>query len=520
VTRRPSFDLATEPWISVLDHDGAQRQVGLRQALRDAHLIADLALPYPAAYGALYRVLAALVFRITGLDQPPFGEDWYRRRNKLFATPFSPDAIESYFTAHAEGFDLYGDRGFFQDPRLRTDCKKTSGINKLAFGRAAGSARPWFADKHGDDRQKPLASAEAAVHLLMQAYYGAGGTVTTRRHGNLNTQAGCPAAPLRGTVGFHPLGPDLRTTLLAHLTAPTAYAHGRPDRAPWEHAEHTDPTLPVPAPSGPVSLLVGRMRHAILLVPGPDASTAEDATISWGARTPADKPKPGYFVEPFPDPYLSYGYSKTGMPSTPVDADGGRHLFRDLDVLLNAPESRGPAAGPHPRTRPAVLHACDHLPDAVIDTLRLRVVGVDQDRSQTVDRQWWTSTTPPLLVHSAQRDPQTAELIEQAVREADTSAWKLNKALAAAFADRPKDRTAPKRREARVARHYWPRADTAFWRLFDGDDLSQAQAAMRRAALDAFDDITAGMARSLSAGRRVAEARALLPLPRKNTDDA
>lgn len=519
MTYETTFDLATESWIDALYQDGTRRRVGLRQALEDAHLIADLTLPYPAAYGALYRILAALAIRITGLDQPPFGEQWYRRRNASFRKPFGAEAVAAYFTKYCERFDLYGEWGFLQDGRLRSDCRKTSGINKLVFGGASGSARPWFAGKHGDSQQLPLPSAQAALHLLMWAYYGPGGTVTTRQHGALNIQSGCPAAPLRGTVGYHPLGPSLHVTLLAHLTAPTAYDSSGPDLAPWERADQADPTRPAPPPSGPVSLLVGRMRHSILLTPGPGGHTAADAVITWGARTPdaAERPKAGYFVEPYPDPYLSYRYSKTGAPSTPVDADGGRHLFRDLDVLLNAPDSRGPEKGK--RTRPAVLHACDYLPDEIIDTLRLRVVGVHQDRSQTVDRQWWTSTTPPLLTHTAQRDPETAEHVEQAVREADSSARLLNRALAVAHAHSPKDKAAPAIRDAQIARHYWPRADTAFWDLFDTRTLPDAQRRMRSAALDAFDDITAAKARSLSAGRRVAQARALLPLPRKNDDD-
>lgn len=57
-----------------------------------------------------------------------------------------------------------------------------------------------------------------------------------------------------------------------------------------------------------------------------------------------------------------------------------------------------------------------------------------------------------------------------------------------------------------------------FWELYDTGQLAAAQSRMRRAALDAFDHITTALARSPSSTRRVAQARALLPLPRKEAD--
>ncbi|MFC9329036.1 type I-E CRISPR-associated protein Cse1/CasA [Kitasatospora sp. NPDC057015] len=518
------FSLAREPWIDCLYTDGSVRRTGFQQAILDAHRIVDLALPYPAAYGALYRLLAAMAYRITGLDRrqdAESAEGWHRRRNRHFGTAFDPAATQQYFTERHDRFGLYHPvRPFLQDPRLATDCKDTSGINKLVIGGASGSARPWFAGKHGDRTQRPLPSADAALQLAMWAYYGSGGTVTTRSHGGITTQTGCQAAPARGTVGYHPLGDTLHTTLLAHLTPPdTPEGEDRPDEAMWERDRRPDPTRTAPEPDGPVSLLAGRMRHAILLTPSPDARWAIDCTITWGARNPPKTPggEKTEFVEAHPDPYLSYRRSpKTQRPGAAVEADGGRHLFRDLDVLLRDPDNR-PDTRRNAPTRPLVLAGCDKLPDQVLDTLRLRVVGAQQDRAQNRDSQWWTTTTPPLLAHSAQHDPDTAEFVENAVKEADTAAWRLDLALAAAFNDRPKDKTDTANRKTRTAVHYWPRADTAFWQLYNTGRLTDAQPRMRHAALDAFDHLTTALARSPSSTRRVAQARALLPLPRKES---
>jgi hypothetical protein len=166
-----------------------------------------------------------------------------------------------------------------------------------------------------------------------------------------------------------------------------------------------------------------------------------------------------------------------------------------------------------------VLRTCDYLPDEVISTMRLRLVGVHQDRNQTVDRQWWTTTTPPLLIHTARRDPETAERVELAVREADLSSRSLDRALITAFADAPKDKKARAARSARIAREYWPRANTAFWHLYDTQALTDAQRLMRGAALDAYDALTTALSRGLSGGERVAQGHAQLPLPRKKNND-
>ncbi|MER5866117.1 type I-E CRISPR-associated protein Cse1/CasA [Kitasatospora sp. NPDC002040] len=529
MTSDPMFDLAVEPWIDHVHADGSTRSGGFEQVLLDAASITDLALPYPVAYGGMYRILAAMACRISGLDRLQDGEraqEWYQRRNRLFGTAFDETQVRQYFEGRKERLSLYHPvHPFLQDTRIAKECRSTSGINKLVIGAANGSARPWFGGKHGDRNQHPVRSGEAALQLVMWAYYGPGGTVATRTHGAVSTQSGCQAAPLRGTVSYHPIAQSLHDTLLAHLTPPKAgdtnTAGEEPaDVAVWERDWQPDPTRPAPEPQGPVSLLAGRMRHAILLTPGEGGSAATDCIITWGSRSGKEDRDPGAeFIEAYPDPYVSYRRTKEGRPTAPVLADGGRHLFRDLDVLLNDPdadESDG-AVRAGSASRPLVLAGCTTLPPDIVETLRLRVVGAEQDRSKTRDSQWWTSTTPPLLAHSRGLDPEGAELITLAVQVADHAEYRLDQALRLAFNDRPKDKTHTANRKARIAAHYWPRANVQFWALYTEGQLTAAQARMRIAALDAFDRITAPLALSPSTARRVAQARAHLPRPRKET---
>ena len=59
-----TFDLRTEPWIPVRYVDGKSGEVGLRNALVEAHHIRELDLDNPMETAALYRLLLALTIRI------------------------------------------------------------------------------------------------------------------------------------------------------------------------------------------------------------------------------------------------------------------------------------------------------------------------------------------------------------------------------------------------------------------------------------------------------------------------
>ncbi|WP_129838131.1 type I-E CRISPR-associated protein Cse1/CasA [Streptomyces sp. RFCAC02] len=280
----PGFDLLGTGWIDVewADPDREPSAVGIRTALVHANEIAGLRIGPPPALSALYRVLYALTARVTGLDDAPEGPDeWCDRREEVLEKGIDPRSVDDYFTSEiSERFDLFGESPFLQDPRLREECPKTAGVNKLVLGRPAGNNHAWFGH-HQDASPHPVPAAEAALHLLIWLYYGPSGRCSTRTIGN-TTKADVRAGPLRSTLSYHPEGPTLLHTLLAGLTPPGVEEDPLHDLCPWERETAPSALAEPTAYNGPCSRLTGGWQHALLLVPDATGQYVTDAYITWG----------------------------------------------------------------------------------------------------------------------------------------------------------------------------------------------------------------------------------------------
>src|SRR5699024_3062118 len=95
-----TYCLATRPWLLArpLRAEAETKSIGLREVLARAHEYADVEVPLPPATAGLWRVLALLTARVTGLDTAEDLEDWLERRAQVLARGQLPeDAIDSYF---------------------------------------------------------------------------------------------------------------------------------------------------------------------------------------------------------------------------------------------------------------------------------------------------------------------------------------------------------------------------------------------------------------------------------------
>ncbi|MFF0446706.1 type I-E CRISPR-associated protein Cse1/CasA [Streptomyces sp. NPDC004609] len=518
------FCLVTRPWIPVRALDGESSVVGLRELFREAHRLEGVAVALPPAASGLLRILCAMAARITGLDRVPAHADgdpdagcgdadedaavvWSERRYALLGNPdrgFDPEEAEKYLTAYAHRLRLHcPDRPFLQDPRLADQSPSRSGVNKLVMARPAGNNQVFFGH-FNDSEQVALPSAEAALHLVTQLYYGPSGQCTPRvvagrRFGN--TRSG----PLRRTMSYHPVGRSLYETLLLGIPAPAAWPQesgGLPDRCPWERDELPDPLGLPHGPVGPLSALTERYQHAVLLRPGPDGESVVDATITWAFRE--NRPD-------FADPYLIWDETKDGKPY-PRNAEAERSLWRDLDALIL--KQRGGA-----KRRPAVLDGLSggEIPDAVLRSLRVFAYGFDQD-GQTRDRVYFSGSTPPLfalLEESDDADDNELALgVRHAKQSAEQAAWRLETALRHAWREysTPFGGDKPGGKEHRggagpwagsAVTAYWPAAEGLFWDAFHAQDFTDAMPAFARLALDVYDEVT----RSVASSPRGAKAR-------------
>ncbi|MBO0804243.1 MAG: type I-E CRISPR-associated protein Cse1/CasA [Nocardiopsaceae bacterium] len=496
--------METQPWISVRFLDGIDglAETGFADLLTQAHKIADIVLPVPPAASGLWRILYLITARITELDD--FGrlgtlKEWKRaRRRVLEAGQLDPDDVHRYFAEYAGKFDLFDvERPWLQDPRLAEECAKSTGINKLVIGRAAGNNLVWLSH-HTDLDPQPIRAAEAAWYLLAWSFYGPSGKITARTV-NGRTESNMAAGPLRSRISFHPLGRNLFESLVLGIPYPGGEHARRPDAdlAPWEENwdEHQpDPLGLPPTRKGLSGLLTGQFRQALLLSPSPDGSQVTDAWITWAWRMQPTE---------IPDPYLIYDMPRNGGMPFARYAKADRAIWRDLDALLLQGEMRQPPV-------------FGHLPDAsATGPLRVRAFGFDQD-GQTVDKQWFTASTPPVLT---MRDRDGAEPEYDHARDightrvaAERVGSDLRQALRRAWfaLSDPEDGRGKMRQDSgdgpwvpQGMSRYWPQAEALFWQMVGERDFGYPNNAFIRVALTAYDEMTERHARR---GPRVARA--------------
>lgn len=481
-----SYDLLTRAWIPVREGE-TRSKIGLRELFLHAHELTDIEASPPPAASGLWRALTVMAARITGLDDTSLPiEEWGELQGEVLdAGRFDPAAVEKYFAKFAGRFDLFDeDRPWLQDPRLREQCKTSSGVNKLVLYRPAGNNQVWF--NHVTARNPlPVPADEAVFHLLIQLYYGPSGQCTPRTVNGVserNTKAG----PLRRTLSFHPLGRTVFESLVAGIPPARELDTGGVDLAPWEADELPDPLGVPPKPSGVAGVLTGRFQHAVLLEGSPDGESVTDAWITWAWRN-RDLPAR--------DPYLVYHQTKDGE-YLPLSAEAHRALWRDFDSLILED------VGDDRRRRPVVLAAVEDLRGTLLPVLRVRAFGVDQD-GQTRDKEWVTGVTPALLALA--REPEVARAVSEMRQAAERVEVHLRGALRQAWIainDPSNGDGKPQRKDisegpwpGNASFRYWPRAERIFWRRVREREFGRAVEEFLRLALEIYDEVTdsAGM---------------------------
>jgi CRISPR system Cascade subunit CasA len=495
-----SYDLLTQDWIPV----HPLGTVSVRELFERAHTLDDIVAPVAPAGSGLWRVLTVIAARLTGLDEPAGIQEWQRRRAiTLDAGRFHSGKAAQYFDRYQQRFDLlHSERPFLQDPRLAEECGRTSGINKLILSRPAGNNQVWF-DHHNDSQAQPIGPDEAIWYLLVQLYYGPSGRCTSRTVKD-RTEANSTAGPLRGTISFHPLGRSIFESLVVSVPYPGSQNTGE-DLAPWERDGLLDPLDIPPRPAGVAGVLTGRFRHAVLLAH--EAGHVIDAWITWGWRQPTPTGRR--------DPYLIYQENKTGDLYA-RGARSERALWRDVDALLLED------VGDEHARRPDALDNAIDLPFDLLDALRVRAFGFDQD-GQTRDKQWFTATTPAVLallqnLQSAagvSRVRIAAERVGRHLRSALRNAWVAindpsNGHGPPVRSDVP---AGPWRNQADAS--YWPQAEQVFWHKVSDRAFDDPAMDFIKVALAIYDKVTDKAGSAPRARRAIERARGYIFAARK-----
>lgn len=317
----PSFNLTEEPWLVCLDHEGAHRTCSLREALVEAHELAEIQ-GDPPVTAALLRLLIALVHRV--LDGPKTIDAWAAawQQGQLPAP-----GVDAYLNQWKHRFDLFSaTEPFFQAILPSTKRKSPANLDPTA---ARGNNATLF-DHSMDDDPTPIPADAAARKLVALQAFTAGGYQSGEDGGRKSGKAGM----LASAWAYFVTGPTLFHTIL--LNTPLYDPEGeRPfpaegaDVPVWERsAPHSAQTR---APAGWLDLLTYPARRIQLVAT--DGPMNDVPTVSWVAVTDGDRTGDSWTPRGR-DQNLAFRETPQGWGKcTPSES---RDLWRDADVLLRA----------------------------------------------------------------------------------------------------------------------------------------------------------------------------------------
>lgn len=328
---RATFNLVDEGWIRVRGIGGEIREVGIAEALRDAHQIERLAGELPTQDFAVLRVLLAVLYRAVAPERlaDPIGE-W---QHLWQADGIPQSAVDEYLGRWRGRFDLIDpDRPFMQVPDLRNANGDWRSLELLVPDCPGDGAM--FRRR---DPSIPLELGEAARWLVhCQAYDPSG--IKSGAVGDKRVKGGRGYPTPVGWAGWmggqFVEGANLRETLLLNLVLDREY---HADDLPlWEEDEHlTEKERPsaISGPFGQLGLLTWPERRVRLRV---EDRRVTEVLICNGDPIPYTLQRGHEQMTPwrFSDPQTKKAKAIVYMPRA---LSRGRALWRGLETLLPDP---------------------------------------------------------------------------------------------------------------------------------------------------------------------------------------
>ncbi|WP_457630555.1 type I-E CRISPR-associated protein Cse1/CasA [Oceanithermus sp.] len=354
-----AFNLIEEPWIPVRTERGVV-EVGLREALLEAHRFERLEASSPLVEAALTRVLLAVLHRAY---RGPKSES--EQENIFEEGSFEPVIVGEYLDRWKDRFWLFHPTTpFWQVPDLPEDDPLP--WTKLRPEFAVGN-NPTLFDHTYDDAPPAATFAEAARALVAHQTFTTGGLI--RRYG---VQSGV-GAPLAVSAAFIALGDSLFQTLAQALVV-----YDEADDVPvWEAGpvsleelkgdKNKQPSKKVP--------FFGLTRVYTWLSRGVRLLIEDEEKVRYMAYGPGVHP---VVIEPFSDPMAAYKKNARTKELVPVRLRTDKRFWRDFAALF--PEE---GAGVSPRALDSARHVRREA--GLNRALRIKVVGQVTDQAKVLE---------------------------------------------------------------------------------------------------------------------------------------
>ena len=221
------FNLVDEPWLPCVRDDGTPVELGLYDALAQAHTLREMHGETPLGTAALHRLLLTVLHRNFGPESPKAWSQLWRRRR------WDEDALQDYFDRWRHRFDLFDDDyPFYQSP---DPLGVPEPLNRLFLPLAYNSTL--FEHQLADGSlASPAAQAARWVVTLQASGIGTGPPSNPY-----------PAGPLINAMIVMPQGQSLFETLIFNFIE---YHDDKPipaleeDKPIWEYDENPFPPDP------------------------------------------------------------------------------------------------------------------------------------------------------------------------------------------------------------------------------------------------------------------------------------
>lgn len=200
-----------DPWLPVRFPDGATREVGLREALVNAHVIEGFADPRPLGPPTQLRLLVALVQRVFA---PEDAADW---RLLWRAGRFDLVSLDAYFQRWERRFELLDEETPFL--QVGGDCQigATNSIDKLVHDVDHATFNRLFSHSDGPVRSVTLSEALRRIVIAQACAIGGGNSSNPVWNAQTFSRPNFSHAPLATSAIVTLEGATLFETVLLNL---------------------------------------------------------------------------------------------------------------------------------------------------------------------------------------------------------------------------------------------------------------------------------------------------------------
>ena len=424
------FSLLDDPWILVVDTDGNQRTVGIREIFAGEVKVASLQGESPAQNFAIVRLLLAIFWRAhSGESRVEPGKTfnfavWFERLRTQLQRTGRDQVVLDYLEHYRDRFELLDSPTPFMQV---ADLEVYSGEVKHVTTIVPEAQEDYFTMRAGKARNS-LSYAEAARWLVyVQAYDVAGIKPGAKEDTRIDYRhkGYAPGLGWTGRIGgVLIVGENLLDTLILN-TCPSALENPV-DYPVWErqpdgpgsrvkYDETKDENVPDNEPHGPADLATWQSRRIRLFTDGERVT----GVLLCKGNNPADDA-----VSQFLDPMTSYKYSTEQSKKnldiySPATFLPQRTVWRALDALIVAETDGGFGGKVRAPKRPQNLDNLANLSqyiDGIPSVLNVDLVAVEYDKqsnSVKVKSTYAAQIGMPLVLLLKQSGQ-----LRQAVREA------------------------------------------------------------------------------------------------------